>query len=228
MNKIRLAKYIADAGVCSRRQASRFIDQQRVRVNGALANHIDHVDSNDDIEVNGQQVVPSNEKHYYAIFKPIGVDCKLIPSDPNSLIHLLPEAMRLFPIGRLDKDSHGLLLLTNDGALCHQLNHPDFEKEKEYIVTTSKPITDEFCQQMMAGVPVKGEITRRCLVEQLNETQFRIVLTQGLNRQIRRMTKYCGNYVTDLKRVRIAKLTLAELNLEPGKYCSISRSQIIS
>lgn len=228
MSKIRLAKFIADAGICSRRQASRLIDDKRVRVNGALANHIDHVDGDDLIELDGQQVVTQHDKHYFAIFKPIGIDCKLIPSDPSSLIHLLPQQIRLFPIGRLDKDSHGLLLLTNDGELCHQLNHPNFDKEKEYIVTTSKPISREFCQQMMAGVPVKGEITKPCIVEQLNETQFRIILTQGLNRQIRRMTKFCGNYVTDLKRVRIAKLTLAELNLEPGKYCAISRSQITS
>jgi 16S rRNA pseudouridine516 synthase len=228
VSKIRLAKFIADAGFCSRRQASRLIDDKRVRVNGALANHIDHVDGDDHIELDGQQVVAQHNKHYFAIFKPIGIDCKLIPSDPSSLIHLLPQHIRLFPIGRLDKDSHGLLLLTNDGELCHQLNHPNFDKEKEYIVTTSKPISHEFCQQMMAGVPVKGEITRPCIVEQLNETQFRIILTQGLNRQIRRMTKFCGNYVTDLKRVRIAKLTLAELNLEPGKYCAICRSQITS
>lgn len=228
VNKIRLAKFIADAGVCSRRQASRLIDDKCVLVNGRPANHIDHVDASDVIEVNGQQVKALTTKSYFAIYKPIGVDCKLIESDPTSLVHLLPKQIRLFPIGRLDKDSHGLLLLTNDGELCQQLNHPDFDKEKEYIVTTSKPITNEFCQQMMGGVPVKGVITRRCEVEQINETQFRIILTQGLNRQIRRMTKYCGYYVVDLKRVRIASLSLAELNLTPGKYCEIAKAQITS
>ena len=151
MSKVRLAKYIADAGVCSRRQASRLIDAQRVLVNGQLANHIDHVDHLDLIEVDNQAIKPQSKKAYFAINKPVGVDCRLIKEDKHSLIHLLPAFPRVYPIGRLDKDSHGLLLLTNDGELCQQLTHPSYKKEKEYIVTTQFTISEEFCQKMAKG-----------------------------------------------------------------------------
>ena len=228
MSKIRLAKYIADAGVCSRRQASRLIDNQSVLVNGRAANHIDHVDDNDTIEVENKVISKAAHKVYFAINKPVGVDCKLIDSDPTSLIHLLPKSVRLYPIGRLDKDSHGLLFLTNDGEFCQQLNHPSYEKEKEYLVTTSKPLADDFCHKMSIGVPLKDQMTRPCKVEQVAPNQFKIILTQGLNRQIRKMTKYCGNYVVDLQRVRIANITLAGLNITPGKYCELTKSEITS
>lgn len=226
MNKIRLAKYIADAGVCSRRQASRLIDSHRVLVNGQMANHIDHVDDSDLIEVDNQAIKPQSEKVYFAINKPVGIDCRLLKEDEYSLIHLLPKSVRLYPIGRLDKDSHGLLLLTNDGELCQQLNHPSYKKEKEYRVTTRYPLTDDFCQKMAQGVPLKDVITLPCKVEKIADNQFKIVLTQGLNRQIRKMTKYCGNYVTDLKRIRIANLDLTQLNIQPGEYCEITKSRI--
>ena len=228
MSKIRLAKFIADSGHCSRRQASRLIDQGNVLVNNKLANHIDHVDLTDKVFIHGEPLHIQTEKYYYAINKPIGVDCKLIKEKPDSLIHLLPDSTRLYPIGRLDKDSHGLLLLTNDGELCHQLNHPDYIKEKEYRVTTCKTIDADFCHKMMTGVPVKGQITRPCTVKQLSDRQFMIILSQGLNRQIRRMTQFCGNHVTDLQRIRIASLTLSQLNLAPGEICKIKKEDIIS
>jgi 16S rRNA pseudouridine516 synthase len=219
---MRLAKYLGHCGICSRRQASRLIDSGEVTVNGRPANHIDHVTEQDVIVVSGQRVKGIAQRHLYAFHKPVGIDCKIKPDDPSSIVHLLPHDVRLYPIGRLDKDSRGLILITNDGELCHQLNHPDQHVEKEYYVRVDKPLDAHFCERMSQGVPVDGQITLPCEVKLLDETRFRIVLKQGLNRQIRKMAKHCGYRVIDLKRVRIGALTLASLNLGETKLAPIA------
>jgi len=227
MPKTRLAKYIGHAGICSRRQASRLIDSGEVIVNGLPANHIDHVDEEDVIFVKGERLSGPAQKVLYAYHKPIGVDCKLNADDPSSLIFHLPQKERVYPIGRLDKDSRGLLLLTNDGQLCHQLIHPDHQHEKEYIVEVDKPLDDHFCSKMSNGLPIDGKMTLPCMVSLINETQFKIILQQGLNRQIRKMAKHCGYKVTDLYRVRIANYVLNPSKLTEGNYQAISLDELL-
>ena len=225
--KIRLAKYIAHAGVCSRKQASRLIDEGVVSVNDRLANHIDHVDENDIVVINNQQIKGAAELVYFAYHKPVGIDCKLNKNDSTSLIHHLPQLTRVYPIGRLDKDSRGLLILTNDGEFCNQLIHPDFHQPKRYLVTVDKPINNEFCEKMAAGVPVDKQVTLPCEVTKIANTQFSIVLKQGLNRQIRKMAHYCGYKVIDLCRVQFSQLTLKDLNLPEGQYIQINKTDIL-
>ncbi|KZW98956.1 pseudouridine synthase [Pseudoalteromonas luteoviolacea] len=219
---MRLAKYLSHCGVCSRRQASRLIDQGHVQVNDRPANHIDHVNDQDKVTVCGELVAGLAEKLLYLYHKPVGVDCKLNENDPCSLIHYLPSGPRVYPVGRLDKDSRGLLLLTNDGELCNSLIHPDHHQEKEYIVTVDRDIDPQFCQQMAQGVPVDGQLTLPCIVSQIAPKTFSIILKQGLNRQIRKMTKFCGRRVVDLNRIRIANLVLDPDTLAEGDVCQIS------
>ncbi|AUJ68428.1 MULTISPECIES: pseudouridine synthase [Pseudoalteromonas] len=223
---MRLAKYLSHCGVCSRRQASRLIDSARVTVNGRLANHIDHINLTDSIMVDGELVAPPQARRLFVYHKPVGIDCKVNPDDPASIYHVLPKSCRVYPIGRLDKDSRGLLLLTNDGALCQQLIHPDHHQEKEYEVQVDKPLDPGFCLKMAAGVPVKGQITLPCTVEQIAHDRFRIVLRQGLNRQIRRMAHHCGYRVIDLYRVRIANLALTQLEVNSAEVKEISAELI--
>lgn len=225
--KTRLAKYLAHAGVCSRKQASRLIDDGIVSVNARPANHIDHVDDNDDIRVNGKRIHSKATRVYYAYHKPVGIDCKLNQHDPSSLIHYLPTATRVYPIGRLDKDSRGLLILTNDGEFCNQLIHPDFHQPKRYLVTVDKPLDDDFCQKMAQGVPVNKQITLPCTVEKIADCQFSIILKQGLNRQIRKMAHYCGYKVIDLYREQISDLNLATLDLAENNHLKIDKSDIL-
>lgn len=225
-NKIRLAKYIAHAGVCSRKQASRLIDEGVVTVNNRPANHIDHVNEQDDVIVNGQAVKGAADLVYFAYHKPIGIDCKLNESDPASLIHHLPTLTRVYPIGRLDKDSRGLLILTNDGDFCNQLIHPDFHQPKRYLVTVDKPINNAFCEKMAAGVPVDKQVTLPCEVTKITDNQFSIILKQGLNRQIRKMAHYCGFKVIDLFRVQFSELALSNLNLPENHYIQINKTDI--
>lgn len=227
MPKTRLAKYIGHAGVCSRRQASRLIDLGEVTVNGRLANHIDHVDELDEIIVQGVELEGPANKVLYAYHKPVGIDCKLKPEDPSSLVHHLPQGERVYPIGRLDKDSRGLLLLTNDGELCHQLIHPDHHQEKEYLVQVDKPLDADFCTKMAVGVPVDGQITLPCEVSLVDETRFKIILKQGLNRQIRKMAKYCGYRVIDLYRVRIANYVLNPNEVSENTYQAITLDELL-
>ncbi|WP_440054670.1 pseudouridine synthase [Pseudoalteromonas sp. T1lg65] len=218
---MRLAKYIGHCGVCSRKQASRLIEQGDVSVNGRPANHVDHVTPDDLVVVNGVQLTGPAIRELFAYHKPVGIDCKINPDDPSSIYHQLPTNTRVYPIGRLDKDSRGLLLLTNDGALCNRLIHPDFHQEKEYWVRVDKPLSKEFCQRMAAGVPILDTITLPCKVELRSEYSFQIVLKQGLNRQIRRMAQHFGYKVQDLYRVRIAQLCLSNLQLPEGQKMAL-------
>ncbi|KID55625.1 pseudouridine synthase [Pseudoalteromonas luteoviolacea] len=218
---MRLAKYLSHCGICSRRQASRLIEQGLVQVNGRPANHIDHVTEQDDIWVEGKRIAGLAPKRLYIYHKPVGIDCKLNTDDPASLVHYLPYTTRVYPIGRLDKDSRGLLLLTNDGELCHALIHPDQHQEKEYRVTVDKEIDEAFCLAMSQGVPVDGQLTLPCSVKKIGPNTFIIILKQGLNRQIRKMAKHCNRRVVDLYRTRIANITLDPNTLPEGDYCQI-------
>ncbi len=211
---IRLAKYIAETGYCSRRGASRLIDAERVTVNTRPAHHIDRISDIDQVHVDGQLLNTSVERVYWLYNKPVGVDCACKTDDKSSIIHRLPMSPRVFPVGRLDKDSHGLLLLTNDGELCHQLIHPDFYHEKEYLVTVDNNVTDTFLKTMTNGVHYGDVHTRPCKIEQTSSDSFHITLTEGKNRQIRKMCKALGFRVTNLQRLRILNLTLSDLGTD--------------
>jgi len=213
---IRLCKYLADSGLCSRRQASRLIEQGRLLVNGTLATHTCHVSTGDSIVLDGMALAAPEAKQLWLYHKPVGIDCNLTADKADSLLHVLQHLpVRLYPIGRLDKDSSGLLLLTNDGELTQRLLHPDFYHDKTYRVDVDKPLTAEQLQQLAAGVcwsvgPHQYQ-SRPCQLRQLASQQFEIVLTQGLNRQIRYMCRTVGLKVTALHRTAIGHLLLQQL-----------------
>jgi 16S rRNA pseudouridine516 synthase len=228
---IRLAKYIGHSGYCSRKQASRHIDAGDVMVNGKPANHIDHVSEQDCITILGQKITVDTERVYYAYHKPVGIDCKLSNDDPTSLIHHLPTQQRVYPIGRLDKDSRGLLILTNDGEFCNQMTHPDFNHEKEYEVKVQLkpqqlPLADEFANKMAGGLIINKQLTLPCKVTVLSKDTFNIILTQGLNRQIRKMSHLLGYKVIDLNRIRFEQYLL--LDLPEGDSVQICKEKITS
>lgn len=207
---MRLAHYLAQCGVASRRQASRLIEAGRVELEGGLANHSDRVNEHNTstLLVDGKAVSTPEAKVYLLYHKPVGVDCRLLAHEPASLIHLLPSSPRLYPAGRLDKDSRGLLLLTNDGDLTQKLIHPDFHHAKTYGVRVNMPISDEVLFALGAGVTYATVTTRPCEVRRLELDKFEIILTQGLNRQIRRMCQALGYKVIDLQRTGIMNLEL--------------------
>lgn len=212
----RLAKWIAQSGYCSRRAAERLITQQLVRCNGLPAKHTDCVNQTDDIRIAGVPLPAIPERQYWLYHKPVGIDCNNRPHDPASLYQLLKTLpQRLFAVGRLDKDSSGLLLLTNDGELSQQLMHPDYFHQKTYLVNTDKAISAEFFTAMAAGVSWQLGSTvyssRPCQVSQNASHQFSITLTQGLHRQIRYMCKALGYRVMALQRIRLHNLQLTGL-----------------
>lgn len=218
---MRLAQYIALTGLCSRRAATRLIRDARITIDGKIANHIDSIsliETNNELKalqdvcVDGQSVAAIEAKEYWIFNKQIGTDCRLLRNDPASLIHLLPIQPRLYPVGRLDKDSHGLLLLTNDGDLTQRLMHPDFNHRKIYQVRLERHFDDNFLEEMAAGVSYKTVTTKPCRIQRLSDDQFEIILTQGLNRQIRRMSRALGYKVIDLKRIAIESLQLGALS----------------
>jgi len=219
--KVRLAKYLALTGLCSRRAATRYIRDGLIRIDGRLANHIDTVTlietpdgliCKESLLFDGIAVDGIEPKQYWMLNKSVGTDCRLLPDDPDSLLHLLPTSPRLYPVGRLDKDSRGLLLLTNDGELTQKLMHPDFGHSKIYHVRLDRPFDDDFLHLMAQGVSYRDVTTLPCKMSRLSEDQFEIVLTQGLNRQIRRMSQALGYQVIDLERIKIQSLELGELN----------------
>ncbi|MCW7551857.1 RNA pseudouridine synthase [Endozoicomonas gorgoniicola] len=210
---IRIAKYIAGSGLCSRRAACRLIESGHVQLNDRVAIHTDRVSNDDTIVVNGQTIVPPAAYNYYMYNKPVGIDCVCNPQDADSIVHQINTPVRVFPVGRLDKDSHGLMLLTNDGELCQRLLHPDYYHEKEYRVTVDKPLTGQFLKTMSLGVSYGNVTTLPCQVKRQSDNIFLITLTQGMNRQIRRMCKALGYRVIKLQRLRIKSLRLGDLPL---------------
>ncbi|WP_144214533.1 pseudouridine synthase [Shewanella donghaensis] len=211
---MRLEQYLAHCGICSRRQAQRLIAAGRVSLNGQVASALDRVFSNEinpNILLDGEAIAPVEAKEYWLYHKPVGIDCRLLPDLPASLVHLLPASPRLYPAGRLDKDSRGLLLLTNDGALTHRLMHPEFGHEKVYRVTVNKPLDANFVALMSQGVSYRNVTTKPCTVSIVSDSQFEITLTQGLNRQIRRMAQALGYHVVDLQRISMMNCQLSDL-----------------
>ena len=222
----RLQKYLSAAGVCSRRHGEELIRQGRVRVNGeVVAEAGTKVDpTKDRVEVDGKPVGAAPPPVYIALHKPRGYVTSCRHPGKRIVLELVDFPGRVFPVGRLDKDSTGLLLLTNDGRLHHRLSHPSFDHEKEYEVTVEKPISDGALARMAKGLPILGTRTRPAEVERISACRFRIVLKEGRNRQIRRMVRRVDNEVTALKRVRFAALRLGEL--EEGAWRHLSPREV--
>lgn len=222
---IRLNKFITDAGYCSRRDADAYISQCRVTVNGVDAVLGTCVNEGDAVEIDGERVGRKAKNHVYIAFnKPVGVTCTTDRADKTNIIDFINYKERIFPVGRLDKDSNGLIILTNNGDIVNKILRAGNNNPKEYIVTVNKPITSDFLQQMGSGVRILGEKTKRCDVIQRNPSTFTIFLTQGLNRQIRRMCAVLGYTVTALKRVRVMNITLG--GLEVGKWRYFTPAEI--
>jgi 23S rRNA pseudouridine2605 synthase/23S rRNA pseudouridine2604 synthase len=213
MPLIRLQKYLSEAGVCSRRAGEALIREGRVRVNGAVAAELGcKIDPQADrVEVDGRPVGPRPRPIYIALHKPRGYVTSCRHPGKKIILDLIDVPERVFPIGRLDKDSTGLLILTNDGRLHQRLAHPSFDHEKEYDVTVDGPISDGALNRMARGLPILGSRTRPAVVKRVSENRFRIVLKEGRNRQIRRMARRVGREVLGLKRIRIAGVRLGKL-----------------
>ncbi len=221
---IRLNKAIAQSGVASRREADALIADGRVAVNGVLAEMGSFVLPTDDITIDGRAIRKKIKRIYMAFNKPVGVECTTDRRVKDNIIDFIGYPERIFPIGRLDKDSEGLILLTNDGDIVNPILRADNAHQKEYIVTVNKPITDQFIAQMSAGVAILDTVTLPCKVTKIGTNRFNIVLVQGLNRQIRRMAEALGYRVTALKRVRIMNIRLAKLKL--GTYRILSKGEM--
>lgn len=222
--EVRINKFLSEAGICSRRNADVIISEGRVSVDGNVATMGTKVSENQIVRVDGKVIRKEEETVIIAFNKPVGIVCTAQPKEKNNVIDYINYPKRIFPVGRLDKDSEGLLLLTNDGELMNAVLKASNGHEKEYVVSVDRNITDEFINKMSNGVPVLDRITSPCRVEKVNKNTFKIVLTQGLNRQIRRMCEYLGYNVVSLKRIRIMNVELG--NLKPGKYRDLTDSEI--
>ena len=224
---MRLNKYLSESGACSRREADGFIAEGRVTVNGVPAVLGTQVNDGDDVRLDGDRV-GSARKHvrpvYLALHKPVGITCTTERHVAGNIIDFVDHPERIFPIGRLDKDSEGLILLTNDGDIVNEILRVEHHHEKEYIVAVDRAITPEFLAGMAAGVRLSDATTRPCTVEKLGPRVFRITLTQGLNRQIRRMCEVFGFTVEALKRVRIMRIHLGELPV--GRWRNLTADEL--
>lgn len=220
----RLNKYLSEIGYCSRRAADRLIEDKRILINGELPQMGQKVSPEDEIEINGEKVQDPKKEHVYLAFnKPVGVICTTDQRDKDNIIDFINYPQRIFPIGRLDKPSEGLILLTSDGDIVNKILRSRYNHEKEYIVTVDKLVNDDFIRRMSNGIPILETVTKKCVVEGISKFTFRIILTQGLNRQIRRMCEYLGYEVVKLKRVRIMNI---KLNCSVGEYLHLTREEI--
>jgi len=223
---IRINKYLSEVGYCSRRAADQLIEQKRVTINGKVPEMGTKVTNDDEVRVDGKLVAKQKKrKPVYLVFnKPIGIVCTTDTKvEKNNIIDYINYPTRIFPIGRLDKPSEGLIFLTDDGDIVNKILRARNNHEKEYIVTVNKPITALFIKKMSNGVPILDTVTRKCLVEQIDKFSFKIVLTQGLNRQIRRMCEYLGYDVRKLKRTRIMNVTL---DLPIGQWRHMTQKEL--
>ena len=216
---VSLNKFVAATGICSRREADRWIDAGRLRINGSVAVRGNRVLPGDAVTLDGRPVGERPDLVYLAFHKPAGVTSTTDAKDPDNIIDFVGYPERIFPVGRLDKASTGLILLTNDGDIVNDVLRAENEHEKEYIVTVDQPVTDRFVRRMAGGLPILGKRTKECTVERLGRHSFRIVLTEGMNRQIRRMCEYLGYRVRTLKRIRIMSIELGDLPV--GEYRKI-------
>lgn len=222
--QIRLNKFLSDAGYCSRREADRLVEQGVVKVNGKTAVMGQKVTINDSIMVKGKNISREEEQILIALNKPVGIECTTDLNNPDNIVDFINFDKRIYPIGRLDKNSQGLILLTNDGSIVNNILKGSNYHEKEYVVTVDKPVTDDFIKKMSTGVRILDQVTRPCKVAKVKKHVFNIVLTQGLNRQIRRMCGELGYNVQKLKRIRIMNIELG--NLPVGQYRKVTDSEL--
>jgi 23S rRNA pseudouridine2604 synthase len=221
----RINKYLSEIGYCSRRAADKLILENRVTINGSVPEMGTKIIPGDIVKVDGKLVSKPDEKPVYIAFnKPVGIVCTTdIKAEKDNIIDFIKYPKRIFPIGRLDKPSEGLILLTSDGDIVNKILRARNNHEKEYLVSVNRPITNEFLKKMRSGVPILDTVTRECEVEQIDKNRFRIILTQGLNRQIRRMCEFLDFKVTKLKRVRIMNI---KLDIPIGKWRYLSNEEM--
>jgi len=222
----RINKYLSEIGFCSRRKADLLIEQERIKVNGVYAVMGQKVTGKEEIQVNNKTIKKlENKKHIYIAFnKPAGIVCTTdTKREKDNIIDYINYPTRIFPIGRLDKPSEGLIFLTNDGDIVNKILRANNQHEKEYIVEVNKPVTKDFIKKMGEGVPVLDKITNRCKIKQTGKKTFKIILTQGLNRQIRRMCEYFDYRVVFLKRIRIMNI---KLDIPVGEYRDFTKSEL--
>lgn len=225
MEKTRINKYLSEVGFCSRREADRMLEHGRITVNGVVPEMGTKVSDEDEIMVDGVSIRKTEEEHVYiALNKPVGIVCTTdTKREKDNIIDFLNHPKRIFTIGRLDKPSEGLILLTSDGDIVNKILRARNNHGKEYIVRVDKPITPQFLHKMRNGIPILGTVTNKCEVEQIDTLSFRIVLTQGLNRQIRRMCEYLGYEVKKLKRIRIMNI---KLDLPVGQWRDLTAEEL--
>jgi 23S rRNA pseudouridine2604 synthase len=215
---VRLNKFISETGACSRREADKWIEAGRVTCNGAPAGLGHKVADGDEVRVDGELIGAKRRPIYIALNKPRGITCTTEAQIPGNIVELVGHSERIFPIGRLDKDSEGLILLTNDGDVVNEILRAENEHQKEYVVGVNRPITDLALSMLSGGVKIMGVLTKPCTVRRIDETSFRIILTQGLNRQIRRMCSALGYRAERLQRVRIMDIELGSLALGEWRH----------
>lgn len=227
---MRLNNYISSTGICSRREADKLIEQKKVLINGKIAQMGQLVNEGDVVKVNGKIIKPKKNNVYIALNKPVGITCTTERHVKGNIIDYINYPERIFPVGRLDKPSEGLIILTSDGSIVNKILRSENNHEKEYVVTVNKDITSDFISKMSNGVKIfnpvtnKNVITKKCKVTKVNNRTFKIVLTQGYNRQIRRMCKVFNYEVKKLQRVRIMNLTLK--GIAPGKWRKLTEKEV--
>lgn len=217
-------KYISSTGICSRREADKLVDSGRVTLNGQIAEKGNRVGLEDSVLLDGKPLKPKPPEIYIALNKPAGIVSTTDSREPANIIRFVNHPQRLFPIGRLDKDSQGLILLTNNGDIVNKILRAGNNHDKEYMVTVDKNINQRFLINMRKGVHILGTVTKKCIVDKLNNRQFRIILIEGMNRQIRRMCEHLGYQVLELKRIRIMHITLE--GLERGAWRELTTGEV--
>lgn len=220
---MRINKLFSNYGICSRKETNKLIEDKRVIVNGVLCKPGQWVEEYDEILLDGERVKP-REKIYIALNKPVGITCTASEEVKDNIIDYMNYGQYIFPVGRLDKESQGLIIMTNDGVLANKILESDNLHEKEYIVTVNKDFDDEFIKGMASGVDIGDAVTRQCKVEKINSNTFKIILTQGLNKQIRRMSKLFGYTVIKLERVRIMNIKIDDIGY--GKWRNITFEEL--
>lgn len=221
---MRINKFISETGICSRREADKLIEAEKVTINGSLAKLGSTVELGDEVLVNGKPIGMKKKSNYIVLNKPVGITCTTEKHIEGNIVDFINYPERIFPIGRLDKDSQGLILLTNDGDIVNKVLRSENEHEKEYIVTVNKRITSDFIQNMSNGVDILDTRTKPCKVIPVNNRIFNIVLTQGLNRQIRRMCSALGYQVVQLERIRIMNIKINGLKI--GKWRKLTAEEL--
>ncbi|MCH7411092.1 23S rRNA pseudouridine(2604) synthase RluF [Belliella sp. DSM 111904] len=221
----RVNKYLSEVGFCSRREADKLIAQGLVTINGKIPEMGTKVLPSDEVRVKGKLISPPKSDHVYIAFnKPVGIVCTTdVKAEKDNIIDYIKHPKRIFPIGRLDKPSEGLIFLTSDGDIVNKILRAGNQHEKEYVVTVNRPIGDDFVKRMENGIPILDTVTKPCKVRRIGKNKFNIILTQGLNRQIRRMCEYLGYEVTKLKRIRIMNV---QLDLPVGKWRDLSNKEM--